>query len=146
MEFEVAVFMVRGILLRKSFLVVNTWQASVQKWLNQSTLNFTHTFLTDCCTKPCLSFPNSELFIIYCNNPKSFETCFAWKQSKVDYSKNIWKEGNHSHGFVCLLVGYISVKKIIENYNPVGAGAQKVGKVASFWPYLDTNFTDISRA
>ena len=36
---------------------------------------------------------------------------FAWKQLKVDYSKNIWKEENRGHGFVCLLVGYISVKK-----------------------------------
>ena len=30
---------------------------------------------------------------------------FAWKQLKVDYSKNIWKEENRGHGFVCLLVG-----------------------------------------
>ena len=36
---------------------------------------------------------------------------FAWKQLKVDYLKNIWKEENRGHGFVCLLVGYISVKK-----------------------------------
>ena len=49
---------------------------------------------------------------------------FAWKQLKVDYSKNIWKEENRGHGFVCLLVGYISVK----NFNSVGAGAHKVGK------------------
>ena len=36
---------------------------------------------------------------------------FAWNQLKVDYSKNIWKEENCGHSFVCLLVGYISVKK-----------------------------------
>ena len=36
---------------------------------------------------------------------------FAWKQLKVDYSKNTWKEENRRHGFVCLLAGYISVKK-----------------------------------
>ena len=37
---------------------------------------------------------------------------FTRKQLKVDYSKNIWKEEkNRGHGFVCLLVGYISVKK-----------------------------------
>ena len=53
---------------------------------------------------------------------------FAWKQLKVDYSKNIWKEENRGHGFVCLLVGYISVKKIIENFNSVGAGVHKAGK------------------
>ena len=71
---------------------------------------------------------------------------FAWKQLKVNYSKNIWKEGNDGHGFVCLLVGYISMKKKNENGNSVGAGAHKVGKVASFWPNFDPNFTDIWRA
>ena len=65
---------------------------------------------------------------------------FTWKQLKVDYSKNIWKEENHGHGFVCLLVGYISVKKkITENCNSVGAGAQNIGKVVRF----DPNFTII---
>ena len=68
---------------------------------------------------------------------------FAWKQLKVDYSKNIWKEENRGHGFVCLLVGYISVKKNIEHYNSVGAGAYKVEKAVSLWPYLDPNFPDI---
>ena len=54
---------------------------------------------------------------------------FAWKQLKVDHSKNIWKEENREHGFVFLLVGYVSVKKkIIENFNSVGAGAHNVGK------------------
>ena len=70
---------------------------------------------------------------------------FAWKQLKVDYSKNIWKEGNRGHVFVCLLVGYILVKKIIENCNSVGAGAHKGGKVASFWSNFDPDFIDISR-
>ena len=45
--------------------------------------------------------------------------------------------------FVCLLVGYISVKKTIENCNFVGAGAHKGGKIASFWSNFDPNFTDI---
>ena len=36
---------------------------------------------------------------------------FGWKQLKVDYSKNISKEENHGDGFVCSVVGYISVKK-----------------------------------
>ena len=44
---------------------------------------------------------------------------FAWKQLKVDYSKNIWKEENRGHGFVCLLVAYMSVKNV---------GAHKLGK------------------
>ena len=53
---------------------------------------------------------------------------FPLKQSEVDYSKNIWKEKNRGHGFVCLLVGYISVKKKIEIFNSIGAGAHKLGK------------------
>ena len=65
---------------------------------------------------------------------------FAWKQLKVDYSKNIWKEGNCGHGFVYLLLGYISVKKSIENSNSVAAGAHEVGKV---WPKVAPNFPDI---
>ena len=36
-------------------------------------------------------------------------------------------------------------KKIIENCNSVGAGAQNIGKVASFWPNFDHNFNDIWR-
>ena len=44
------------------------------------------------------------------------------------------------------LVGYISVKKIIENCNSVGEGAQNLVKVVSFWPNIDPNFTDIWRA
>ena len=59
----------------------------------------------------------------------------------MDDSKDIWKERNRGHGFVCLLV--ISEKKIIENCNSVGAGAHKGGKVASFWSDFDLNFTDI---
>ena len=50
----------------------------------------------------------------------------------ITSSKNIWKEENHGHDFVCLLVHYISVKKTYENCNSVGAGAQNIWKVASF--------------
>ena len=46
--------------------------------------------------------------------------------------------------FVSWLAKY-KWKKIIENYNSVGAGAHKVGKVVSFWPNFDPNFTDIWR-
>ena len=64
----------------------------------------------------------------------------------MDYSKNDWKEENRRYGFICLLGGYISVKKkIIENCNSVRAGAQNIGKVVSFWPNFDPNFTDIWR-
>ena len=31
----------------------------------------------------------------------------------------------------------MSVKKIVENCNSVGAGAQNIGKVVSFWPNFD---------
>ena len=71
---------------------------------------------------------------------------FAWKQLKVDYSKNIWKEENRGHGFVCPLFGYILVKKITENCNSVGAGAHKLGKVINFWPKFDPKFSDIWKA
>ena len=47
--------------------------------------------------------------------------------------------------FVSWLVTY-QWKKIIENCNSVGAGAQNIGKVVSFWPNFDPNFTDIWRA
>ena len=55
-EFDVKIFMVRWILLGKRFLVVGTWQTPVWKRLKWSALNFAHTFLTDCCTKPCWHF------------------------------------------------------------------------------------------
>ena len=55
-DFDVAVFMVRGISLGNGFWVVNTWRAPVRKRLKRSTLNFANTFLTKCCTKPCQRF------------------------------------------------------------------------------------------
>ena len=56
-------------------------------------------------------------------------------------------KGRKSRAQFCLSLGcYISVKKIIENCNYVGAGAHKVGKVVSFWPNFDPNFIDIERA
>ena len=83
------------------------------------------------------------LFIFIAITRRVLKAYFAWKQLKVDCSKNIWQEENRGHGFVCLLVGYISLKKIIENCNSVGAGAQKEEKVVSFWPNFDPNWTDI---
>ena len=47
----------------------------------------------------------------------------------------------------CLSLGWLHINgKNIENGNSVGAGAHKVGKVVSFWPNFDPNFTDIWRA
>ena len=77
---------------------------------------------------------------------RALKAYFAWKQLKVDYSKNIWKEENRGHGFLCLLVGYIPMKKNIENCNSVGAWAQNTGKVVSFWSNFDPNFADVWRA
>ena len=64
---------------------------------------------------------------------------FSWKQLKVAYSKNTWKEEKPQAPF-CLSLGWlhISEKKNIENWNFVSAGAQKVEKVGNFlaqlWP------------
>ena len=76
---------------------------------------------------------------------RALKAYFAWKQLKEDSSKNISREENRGHDFVCLLVGYILVKKIIKNCNSVGAGAHKGRKVASFWFNFDPNFTDVWR-
>ena len=77
----------------------------------------------------------------------SFESVLCMKTVKTRlFKKNIWKEKNCGHSFVCLLFDCISVKKIIENCNFVGAGAHKAGKVVSFWPKVDPNFLDIWRA
>ena len=48
--------------------------------------------------------------------------------------------------FCLSLSCYISVKKIIENCNSVGAGAQNLEKVVNFWPNFDPNFIDIWKA
>ena len=136
--------MIRGISLGKSFWVVNTWRAPVRKRFKGSTLNCTHIsnrLLQN--TVPAFFLIMSYSFFIAITR-QALKAYFAWKQLKVDYSKNIWKEENRGHGFVCLLVGYISVKKkIIENYNSAGTEAQNIGKVASFWPNVDPNFTNI---
>ena len=103
--------MVRGISLVKSFWAVNIWRAPVQNLLNRSTLNFVHTFLTLLHkTVPAFFLIMSYSFFIVITR-RALKTYFAWKQLKLDYSKIIWKEENLGHGFVCLLVGYISVKK-----------------------------------
>ena len=75
---------------------------------------------------------------------RALKAYFAWKQWKVDYSKNIWKEENRGHSLVCLLVGYISVKKIYWKKFIIDSGG--VVLLASFWPNFNPNFTDIWRA
>ena len=138
--------MVSGISLGKSFWVVNTWQAPVQKWLKGLTLNFAPTFLTltDCCkTVPTFFLIMSDSFFLAITL-QALKAYFAWKQLRVDYSKNTWKEENHGHSFLCLLVGYILVI-FFENWSSVGAGAQIIGKVDSFSHNFGPNFTNIWR-
>ena len=47
--------------------------------------------------------------------------------------------------FVSCLATY-KWKRIIENCNYAGAGAHKAGKIVTFLPNFDPNFTDIWRA
>ena len=49
---------------------------------------------------------------------RALKAYFAWKQLKVDYSKNIWKDQICGHGFVCLLGGYMQIKiiQVKKNY------------------------------
>ena len=78
---------------------------------------------------------------------RALKAHFACKQLNVGYAKNIWKEENRGHGFFCLLVGYIVMKKIQKNSNcnSVGVGAKNIGKVVSLWSNFDPNFTNICR-
>ena len=55
-EFNVAIFKVRWISLGQSFWVLKTWRAPEQKRVKRSTLNLTHTFLTECWTNSCPCF------------------------------------------------------------------------------------------
>ena len=111
MEFDVEVFMFRGISLRKVFWVVNTSRASAPNRFKRLTSNFAHTFLTGCWTKefPRFFLTTSHSFFILIIR-LVLKAYFAWKQLQVDFSKNVWKEENHGHGFVCPLVGYIYVQ------------------------------------
>ena len=45
---------------------------------------------------------NDSIFIAIFR--RALKAYFAWKQLKVDYSKNIWNEENLGHGYVCLFV------------------------------------------
>ena len=84
------------------------------------------------------------LFIFYCNNSASFESLFYMKTVKSRLFKKYLKRRKSQARF-CLSLGWLNLseKKIIENYNSVGAGAHKVGKEVSFWPNFDLNFPDI---
>ena len=100
----------RWISLGKSFLVVNNWRAPVQKPLKRSTLTFAHTFLTDCCTKPCPRFFNNKLFIFYCNNSTSFESVFWMKTVKSRLFKKYLKR-RKSRARFCLSLGWLHLSE-----------------------------------
>ena len=81
----------------------------------------------------------------YCNNSTSFENVFCIKTVKIRLFKKYLKR-RKSRARFCLSLGWVNVsekKKKIENYNSAGAGAEKVGKVVSFWANFDPTFLDI---
>ena len=77
----------------------------------------------------------------------SFESIFCMKTVKSRLFKKYLKRRKLRAQF-CLSGGWlhISEKKVTENCNSVGAGAQKVGKVVSFWPKFDPKFPVIWKA
>ena len=112
---DVAVFMVREISLGKRFWVVSTTRSSTK---TASTVNFnlctliSNRLLHKIMPAFFLLIMSHSFFIAIIR--RVLKEHFAWKQLKVDYSKNIWKEENRRHSFVCLSVGYISVKKLLK--------------------------------
>ena len=87
--FDVTIFMVRRISLRKDFWVVNAWRAPVRRRFKRSTLNFPHKFLKECFTRGC---PH---FFLKINYPLLLQ--------KLDY---IWKVTLHEN----------NQKQIIQKY------------------------------
>ena len=67
---------------------------------------------------------------------------FCMKIVKAGYSKNIWKEENRGHGFVCPFAGFMSVQINYSNCNFVDAGVHEVQKNVSLWPNFDPYFPD----
>ena len=123
--------MVRRIMLGKSFWVMNT--------CTHISNNLLHKSLTRV-------FRNNELFIFYCNNSASFESVFCEKTVKsILFKKYLERRKSQTRFGLSLSWLRISEKKIIENCNFIGTGAQNVGEVVSFWPKFDPNFTDIWR-
>ena len=107
------------------FWVVSNWRAPIRKRLKRSTVNFAHV--------PAF-FSNNELFLFYSINSTSFGSVFCMKTviQKIFKRKKI--------ASLVLFVSWLATyqwKKIIENYDSVCAGADKVGKtVLIFGPTL----------
>ena len=83
--------------------------------------------------------------VFYFNNLTGFERGFCMETVKSKLFKKYLKKRKSRSRF-CLLIGYMSLKKNLENFNSVGAGANKVGQVVSFCISFDPNFTNIWKA
>ena len=81
--------------------------------LKRLTLNFALTFLTDYYKIVPASFLIMSYSFFIAITRQVLKACLAWKQLKVDCSKNILKKKSRGrwHG---LLVGYMSVKKLLK--------------------------------
>ena len=66
-------------------------------------------FKEDAEQKHARIFSNNESFIFDCNNSTNFQSVVYIKTVKKYYSKNIIKAENRGHGFICPLVGFISL-------------------------------------
>ena len=81
--------MVKGISLRNSFWVVSTCRVPIRKRLKRSTLNFAHTFLTDCLLHNIVQvfflIMNYSFFVVIIQ--RVLKAHFAWKRLRVDYRK-----------------------------------------------------------
>ena len=118
----------------------------MRKRLKGSTVNFAHTFLTDCAQSRGHVFPNNELFMFYCNKSASFESVFCMKTVKNRLLRK-YLERRKSRARFCLSLGWLHIsEKKMKNCNFVDTGAQNIGIVVSFLPNFDPNFTDIWRA
>ena len=114
--------------------MTNTWRAPTRKRIKLSTLNFAHV------SKRLLHKTVPAFFLIMCYSFfiatiwRALKAYLAWKQLKVDHSKNIWKKKSRAQFCSCL--GWLNIsEKIIELNNSVSAGANKEGKVV-FGPTL----------
>ena len=101
----------RGTLQGKDFWVLNIWRPLIQKWLKQLNLKIGYIFITECWTKMYPRFFWQWFIHFLLQEFDEFlKRIMHGKYLKVDYSVNIWKEENRIHGFVCPLIGYISLQ------------------------------------
>ena len=119
-ESLVYIFMVRWILVGNGFWVVNTWRAHGRKRLKKSTSNFCTHISNSLLHKTVSAFSLTTSYFCCCcccccccfNNWRVLKAYFSWKQWKIDYSKNIWIEGNRGQSLVCPMVGYITARYV----------------------------------